>query len=37
MDVVVENRGGLMEDEKVKMADMSRELENTLLHEEIHW
>jgi hypothetical protein len=36
MDVVAENRG-LMEDEKVKMADMSRELENTLLYEEIHW
>ena len=33
MDVVAKNRG-LMEDEKVKMADMSRELENTLLYEE---
>jgi hypothetical protein len=33
MDVVAENRG-LMEDENVKMADMSRELENTLLYEE---
>jgi hypothetical protein len=36
MDVMAENRG-LMEDEKVKIADMSRELENTLLYEEIHW
>jgi hypothetical protein len=36
MDVVAKNRG-LMEDEKVKMADMSRELENTMLYEEIHW
>jgi hypothetical protein len=36
MDVVVESRG-LMEDKKVKMDDMARELENTLLCEEIHW
>jgi exonuclease III len=36
MDGVAENRG-LMEDEKMKMEDMSRELENTLLYEEIHW
>jgi hypothetical protein len=36
MGVVAENKG-LMEDEKVKMVDMSRELENTLLYEEIHW
>jgi hypothetical protein len=36
MDVLAENRG-LMEGEKVKNDDMSRELENTLLCEEIHW
>ena len=35
MDVLAEK--GLMEDEKVKMVDMSRELGNTLLYEEIHW
>jgi hypothetical protein len=35
MDVLAENRR-LMEDENVKMPDMSRELENTFLYEEIH-
>jgi hypothetical protein len=29
--------GGLEGDEKIKKADMSKELENTLLCEEIHW
>jgi hypothetical protein len=29
--------GGLVGEEKIKMADMSKELENTLLCEEIHW
>ena len=36
MDILAESRG-LMEDEKVKMDDMSRELENTLLCEEVRW
>jgi hypothetical protein len=36
MDVLAEDRG-LTEVEKSKMANMSRELENTLLCEEIHW
>ena len=36
MNVLVEDRG-LTEVEKSKMADMSKELENTLLCEEIHW
>jgi hypothetical protein len=36
MDVLAGNRG-LMEEEKVKKEDMSREQENTLLCEEIHW
>jgi hypothetical protein len=36
MDVLAENRG-LTEEENEKKEDMSRELENTLLCEEIHW
>jgi hypothetical protein len=34
--VLAKNRR-LMEEEKVKKEDMSRELENTFLCEEIHW
>jgi hypothetical protein len=29
--------GDLVGEEKIKMANMSKELENTLLCEEIHW
>jgi hypothetical protein len=36
MDVLAENRG-LLEEEKMKKEDMARELEGTLLCEEIHW
>jgi hypothetical protein len=36
MDVLAKNRG-LTEEENEKKEDMSRELENTLLCEEIHW
>jgi exonuclease III len=36
MDVLAENRG-LLEEEKMKKEDMARELESTLLCEEIHW
>jgi hypothetical protein len=36
MDVLAENRG-VTEEENEKKEDMSRELENTLLCEEIHW
>jgi hypothetical protein len=36
MDVLAETRG-LVQEEKLKKADMSKELEKTLLCEEIHW
>ena len=36
LDVLAETRG-LVQEEKLKKADTSKELENTLLCKEIHW